>query len=185
MWKQAIQNYTPYNEQEETDKRLMVRAIETFEDVLVRDNTICHMTVSSFVVNPEKTHVLMAYHNLYNSWAWLGGHADGDADFAYVASKEIEEESGVKNAHLLSDTIFSLEVLNVLSHVKKGKFVSAHLHLNVTYLFEASMDEQLVVAENENSNVGWLPIDELAVHCTEEFMIPIYEKIVKKMREAL
>ena len=185
MWKQLIHEYTPFNEQEMMDKALIVRAIETFDDVLDRENTICHMTVSAFVVNREKTHVLMAYHNLYNSWAWLGGHADGNSNFAQVALKELQEESGVTNAQFLSTDIFSLEVLNVLSHVKKGKFVSAHLHLNVTYLFEASMDEELVIAEDENSNVGWLPIDELSTHCSEPFMIPIYEKIIQKMRATL
>ena len=74
--------------------------------------------------------------------AWMGGHADGDVDFLNVAKKELAEESGVTDAKLLSDNIFSLEVLTVLGHVKKGSFVSPHLHLNVTYVFEASMDVQ-------------------------------------------
>lgn len=182
MWKKEIENYIPVNEQEEQDKKLMLRCIHTFEDVLTRDNEICHMTVSSFVVNEAKTHVLMAYHNLYNSWAWLGGHADGDSNFAYVAKKELFEESGVQNAKLLSDSIFSIEVLNVLSHYKKGAFVSSHLHLNVTYLFEASMDEELTIAEQENSKVDWLPIEELHTLCSEEFMLPIYDKIIEKMQ---
>lgn len=181
MWQQQIKNYTPFNEQEQKDQQLMLKCITSFDDILTRNNEVCHMTVSSFVVNPERTHVLMAYHNLYNSWAWLGGHVDGDTDFLHVAKKELAEESGVTEATALCDSIFSLEVLTVLGHKKKGAFISPHLHLNVTYVFEASMDVALTIAEEENSNVGWLPMNELHTLCSEEFMLPIYDKIITKI----
>ena len=181
MWKKQIEHYIPYNEQEIKDQQAILTCIDAFNDVLTRQNPICHMTVSSFVVNKERTHVLMAYHNLYNSWAWMGGHVDGDEDFLHVAKKELVEESGVTTAAPLSDDIFSIEVLNVLSHVKKGEFISSHLHLNVTYVFECDMDVKLTVAEEENSQVGWIPIDELESKCDEPFMIPIYKKIIEKI----
>lgn len=181
MWIEQIKQYIPYNEQEVKDKQAMLTCIEAFDDVLTRQNPICHMTVSSFVVNKERTHVLMAYHNLYNSWAWLGGHADGDDNFLHVAKKELAEESGVIAATPLSEDIFSIEVLNVLSHVKKGEFISSHLHLNVTYAFECDMDVELTIAEEENSQVGWIRIDELASKCDEPFMMPIYGKIIEKI----
>ena len=181
MWKQQIEHYIPYNEQEVKDKQAMLTCFKAFEDVLTRQNPICHMTVSSFVVNKERTHILMAYHNLYNSWAWMGGHADGDEDFLHVAKKELAEESGVTTATPLSEDIFSIEVLNVLSHVKKEEFISSHLHLNVTYVFECDMNVELTVAEEENSQVGWIHIDELASKCDEPFMLPIYEKIIEKI----
>lgn len=182
MWIQQIEQYIPINEQEEKDKQSMLQCIHTFEDVLTRNNPIAHMTVSSFVVNKERTHVLMAYHNLYNSWAWMGGHADGDSDFLHVAKKELMEESGVTAATPLSEDFISLEVLNVLSHMKKGEFISSHLHLNVTYAFECNMDVELTVAEEENSQVGWIAVDELAEKCDEPFMMPIYEKIIQQIK---
>ena len=30
--------------------------------------------------DPTRTKVLMCYHNIYDSWSWLGGHADGDRE---------------------------------------------------------------------------------------------------------
>ena len=183
MWKQQIEHYIPYNEQEVKDKQAMLTCFEAFNDVLTRQNPICHMTVSSFVVNKERTHVLMAYHNLYNSWAWMGGHADGDEDFLHVAKKELAEESGVTTATPLSEDIFSIEVLNVLSHVKKEEFISSHLHLNVTYVFECDMNVVLTVAEEENSQVGWIQIKELESKCDEPFMMPIYKKIIEKIKK--
>ena len=34
----------------------------------------------------------MIYHNIYNSWAWTGGHADGNENLVEVALKEAEEQ---------------------------------------------------------------------------------------------
>ena len=39
----------------------------------------------------------MIYHNIYNSWAWPGGHADGESDLLGVAMREVMEETGIKN----------------------------------------------------------------------------------------
>ena len=66
-----IENYRPCNEQEERDKGLILDCLRAFEDVFTRDNALCHMTASAWVVNERFDRVLMAYHNIYDSWAWL------------------------------------------------------------------------------------------------------------------
>ena len=38
----------------------------------------------------------MIYHNLYNSWAWTGGHADGEADLLAVAIKKLKRKQGLQ-----------------------------------------------------------------------------------------
>ena len=142
-----IEAFAPYNEQEEADRRQMLADMDCFSDLLTRENATAHFTGSCWIVNPDRTKVLMAYHNLYQSWAWLGGHADGEADLLSVALREANEESGVLAAPVSPD-IFSLEILHVAPHVKREKFVCAHLHLNVTYLLEAddkSPDRKSVV----------------------------------------
>ena len=63
--KQQIQNYKPYNEQEENDKEMMLKYLDTFSDVLTRENKMCHFTASNWIVNKERTKVIMAYHNNY------------------------------------------------------------------------------------------------------------------------
>ncbi len=35
------------------------------------------ITVSSIILNPSLDAMLMVYHNIYQSLAWTGGHADG------------------------------------------------------------------------------------------------------------
>lgn len=100
------------------------------------------MTASAWVVNKDRSKILLAYHNIYDSWAWLGGHADGEKDLLKVVLKEVAEESGVKNIKPVSEDILSVEILTVDGHEKKGVYVPSHLHLNVTYLIEADDTEQ-------------------------------------------
>ena len=73
----AVENYIPYNEQEKQDRIEILRRLRSGEELFSRDNSSAHITVSGWVVSHDRTKVLMAYHNIYNSWSWLGGHADG------------------------------------------------------------------------------------------------------------
>ena len=138
-----IREYRPYNEQEERDRAILLKWMESGCDILTRENETAHLTASAWVVSPDRKQVLMAYHNIYHSWAWLGGHADGDADLCSVAVREVKEESGIEEVKLLSDQPFSLEILSVDGHVKRGKYVTTHLHLNVTYLMEADPVQEI------------------------------------------
>ena len=176
-----IENYVPWNEQESTDRTLMLQLLKAGGDLSVRENLAAHLTASAWVVSPDRKQVLMAFHNLYNSWAWLGGHADGNWDLQSVAEKEAAEESGLCDLKPLFDGIFSLEILTVDGHEKRGKYVPCHLHLNATYLFEGNPDAPLHIKPDENSGVGWISVDEIPVRSTEPWFVErIYSKLVTK-----
>ena len=179
-----LERYRPFNEQEARDRDLILRALETEREVFRRENTVCHMTGSAWIVNADRTKALMAYHNIYDSWSWLGGHADGEEDLLKVALKEAREEAGITGVRAVSEEIFSLEVLTVDGHVKRGQYVSSHLHLNVTYLLEADEEEALHVRDGENSGVRWYLLDD-AVEASSEpwFREHIYAKLNAKVRE--
>ena len=181
--REAIQAYTPWNEQEAADKALILDFLSKNPDAFLRTNLIAHMTASAWVVNSARDRVLMVYHKIYDSWSWTGGHADGDENLAAVALREVREETGVKSARLLSEDIFSLESLTVDGHEKRGAYVPSHLHLNVTYLLEADDHDILTVCEAENSGVKWFGLDE-ALHDSSEpwFVSRIYAKLNDKLR---
>ncbi|TGE34941.1 NUDIX domain-containing protein [Desulfosporosinus fructosivorans] len=181
----SITSYAPYNEQEKKDKELIIYCTEIFEDILTRNNKVAHITSSAFAVNRSKEKVLMIHHNIYNSWSWIGGHADGEEDLLEVAMKELKEETGVKNFHPVSSDIFSLDVLTVLGHTKRGNYVSPHLHLSITYLIEVDENDLLIVKEDENSGVKWISIDELNIYSSEPHMHKVYEKLISKIKEML
>lgn len=178
---QKIQNYFPVNEQEAHDKEQMLMFMRNNLNCLERENRIAHFTASVWTVNRERTKTLMVYHNLYDSWSWIGGHADGEADLCAVALRELREETGVKQARLISNEIFSLETLTVDGHIKKGEYVPSHLHFNVTYLAEADEDEMLVINEAENKGVRWWTFAEALAVSTEPWMIDhVYKKLIGK-----
>ena len=181
--REQIKEYKPYNEQEEKDKEMMLKYIDTFEDVLTRENEMCHFTASNWIVNKDRTKVIMIYHNIYKSWAWTGGHADGDSDLLHVALKEANEETGLSNLKVLSDGIFGIQILTVDSHIKRGKFVPSHLHLDCCFLLEADENEKLRIKEDENSNIKWIPIEKATKLTNEEKMKPIYKKLNEKILE--
>lgn len=180
---EAIQSYKPVNEQEERDKEVMLRYIRNCDNYLERENEIAHFTASIWTVNKARTKTLMAYHNIYDSWAWIGGHADGEEDLRSVALRELREETGVRRAALLTPEIFSLENLTVDGHIKNGRYVSSHLHLNVTYLAQADESEVLTVNEAENQAVKWFSFED-ALRASKEpwFVEHIYAKLIEKCK---
>ena len=178
-----ITNYIPANQQEAHDKAQMLQFMQHNANYLSRENQIAHFTASMWTINKEHTHTLMVYHNLYDSWSWIGGHADGIEDLCSVALRELQEETGVKNASLVSKEIFSLETLTVNGHVKKGMYVPSHLHFNVTYLAEADEKEELIVNEDENQAVKWWSFEDALRVPKEPWMIErIYKKLIVKCR---
>lgn len=178
-----LKNYVPFNEQETRDREMILKFLLENDDAWVRDNVTAHMTASAWVVSPDRSKVLMAYHKIYDSWAWLGGHADGERDLLAVAMKEVREESGITKLRPVTEDIFSLEVLGVDGHVKKGTYVSSHLHLNVTYLIEADPEEKVCVKEDENSGVAWFAPEEALKGSTEPWFVEnIYTKLIEKTK---
>ena len=177
-----IERYVPFNEQEERDRRLRLALLASGQELYTRDNEVCHLTASAWIVSPDRQRVLMCYHNIYDSWSWLGGHADGEHDLAAVALREVREESGLAHARLVSPDIYSLEVLTVDGHEKRGAYVSSHLHLNVTYLVEADPSEPLRTKADENSGLAWFGLDEAVRHSSEPwFRERVYPKLNAKL----
>lgn len=176
-----IENYKPVNEQEENDKKVMLEYMANNADYLIRENKIAHFTTSIWTVNKERTKTLMVYHKIYDSWSWIGGHADGEEDLSSVALRELKEETGVENAVLVSKDIFSLEILTVDGHMKKGKYVPSHLHFNVSFLAEADETQMLVVNEEENKGVKWFLFEDALKASSEPWMVErIYKKLIEK-----
>lgn len=178
-------DYIPYNIQEEADRTVMLRYLRDFSNVYTRENVYGHITSSPWIINADASRVLMIYHNIYDSWGWCGGHADGDRDLIHVALKEGTEETGLKHLQLLDKRILAIDILPVPPHMKRGAFVSAHVHLNVTYLCQADEQEALTSKPDENSGVKWIPVEEIEQIVTEEDMKPVYRKLMEKSRSLL
>ena len=236
---QDIASYHPFNEQEAADRHVMLRVLKTNRFCFDRKSQ-AHFTCSAWVVNPEKTQTIMVFHNIYNSWSWIGGHADGCSDLAAVALRELREETGVEHARIVSpwecvdrpsrrpnadkkakastneisnemvsangisnetasankipnevvnasapsptSPLFSLEVLTVDGYEKNNRYISSHLHLNVTYLVEVDPSEALRIKPDENSGVKWVSLDQVLNMSDEPWIRErIYAKLLAKL----
>ncbi len=177
-----ISGYTPCNEQEQADKKNILAFLSENENAFLRENELAHMTASAWVVNQDRSKVLMVYHKIYDSWSWTGGHADGEIDLLSVALREVTEETGIRHVRPVSESIFSLEVLTVDGHEKRGRYVPSHLHMNVTYLLEAADSEPLTVCEEENKAVSWFSLEDALKASSEPWFVSrIYKKLNSKL----
>ncbi len=168
----------------QNDKRVILNYIDHFKsNILTRENEIAHMTSSGLILNKSLDKILMIHHNIYQTWAWTGGHADGESDMLKTALKEAKEETGLKDIVPFRRELASIDILPVYGHMKRGRYVSAHLHLNTSYALIASETEVPVVNVEETSGVQWVPVNDLSSFSNEPYLIDVYMKIVQWARK--
>lgn len=180
-------NYWPYDEAEGMDKEALIQLLENWKEqgdsLFERETLVAHIAVCCWIVNPQRNKVLMCFHNQYQHWAWLGGHADGDTDLPRVALKETQEESGLETAKLVCDEPIDLSIQYVPMGYKRGKYVPAHLHINLTYLLEATEEEAIRSKPDENKDVKWIAKENVIVETKDIYSQPIYQRIMDKITE--
>ncbi|PKM55862.1 MAG: NUDIX hydrolase [Firmicutes bacterium HGW-Firmicutes-5] len=183
MFKEQISSYAPVNEQERSDKKHIYHYIEQFPfNILHRENTLAHITSSGFIMNKDLTRILVIYHKIYQAWGWTGGHADGDENLLKIALKEAKEETGLKSIKPLSKQIMAMDILPVWGHMKQGRYVSAHLHLNAAYVLIADESEPLHANIEETDGAKWIDVSDIGLHSSEKELIYVYEKLIKAAR---
>ena len=122
-----------------------------------RDHLPGHVTGSSWIVDKSKKFVLLTHHAKLNRWLQPGGHADGDEDVIAVATREAEEETGLKSIRLLSNEIFDIDI----HPIPARKDFPEHDHYDIRFLFEASKEEPFTITE-ESNDLKWIHIDDLS-----------------------
>lgn len=180
----VVQDYKPFEESDARAKESFLQFINAFGDNLyTRDNLVAHISPACWIVNKERTKVLLAHHNLLDKWAILGGHADGEKDLLKVALKEAREESNLENIRVVSGDPIDLAVVVFPEHVKKGKVIPSHLHYYTTFLLEADENAEASMNPNENSAVGWVKFEDIPQKIKDPTDLIIFSRLAKKAKE--
>lgn len=151
------------------------------QNILLRTNEIAHITSSGLILNRTLDKCLMIHHNIRNTWAWTGGHTDGNSNFLEVAIKEAVEETGI-NVVPLSNEIASIDILTVSGHIKKCVFVNSHLHLSVAYILIGSEKETPKAKLDENSAVKWFPVEKINEKLFTSRDVYLYTKLLQQAK---
>lgn len=175
-------NYIPYDEQEEKDKEYILQFMDNFDNYLDRENIFGHISASAFVVNKDRSKMLVVYHIINDGWMYPGGHADGQDDLFSVAVREVEEETGQKTK-VIDENIFAIQIGPVKGHFKKGKYVSAHVHMDIMYILEADDSEILYFRDDESKGVKWIDFSDATNSDIVDFIIPVHKKIIEKQKK--
>ncbi|MBR6824815.1 MAG: NUDIX hydrolase [Firmicutes bacterium] len=178
-----LRQFEPSCAAESALRQQLLQDIENRAEALLSRAVTPHLTASLWVMDRTCQEVLMVHHNIYNSWSWTGGHADGDADLLAVAVREAEEESGVRQLQLPTAQLLALELLPVIAHTRRGEPVPAHHHYCAVFAAFAEPTLPLTHRPDENSAARWLPADALADFVTESAMLPLYDKLTARMRQ--
>jgi len=121
-----------------------------------RDHLPGHITGSAWIVNEEKTHVLLVHHAKLEKWLQPGGHADGDENIIRVASKEATEETGLDSLSLLTPDIFDIDI----HRIPARKDFAEHLHYDIRFAFVSSLRTKLMISD-ESHDVKWVTLDQV------------------------
>ncbi len=145
-----LKSYYPTDEEKVFLERF-IHFVETNPDCFERSLEVGHVTASAWLLNKERTHVLLMHHAKLHLWVQLGGHCDGDPDVLGVAIKEAQEESGLTQIRAVSSSIFDIDI-----HVIPAREeVKEHLHYDVRFLLQAYGDEA-IVQNRESNELRWV-----------------------------
>ena len=100
-----------------------------------------------------------------------------------VAQREVEEETGLVVEPMFKE-IFAIQAAPVKGHVKNDKYVSAHIHYDVLFVFKAKREDmnKIRVLASENKSVEWWDLrDTFTNKNVAEWAIPVNRKIVQKL----
>ncbi len=173
---QQLEVYTSNYSEELLFKNQFIELLQ-HPDAFQRTHLPGHITGSTWIVDESKMNALLIHHAKLNQWLQPGGHADGDEYVLRVALREAEEETGVKEFKILSDTIFDLDI----HPIPIRKDFPAHLHYDIRFLVQANIAHELIVSD-ESLDVAWISFDELPSFTDNN---PSIKRMVEKVKRLL
>lgn len=169
---EKLDAYTAFDQAEKRMATVIERFVHAHPRCFERSLEIGHITGSAWIVDRERTHVLLTHHRKLDRWLQLGGHADGDPDILNVAWREAREESGLEEIKPVSEDIFDTDVHRIPATPKEP----THFHHDVRFLFEADRHAPLVISV-ESKDLAWVPIAKIGDYSVDDSIMRMAYKL--------
>jgi ADP-ribose pyrophosphatase YjhB (NUDIX family) len=127
-------------------------------------------TATGYVINPERTKILVIFHNKLQKWLPAGGHLEPNELPHEAALREVFEETGVR-AHIINDDPEMGLTGEVDCQIPRPYSVLYQIipqskkdveHIHVDFVFAMEAEESALNAQIEEvSHVAWLTKDEV------------------------
>lgn len=177
LLKLLLKYKTPFMEEAAYRSR-SINFVREHADCFYRELWPAHVTGSSWVVNSERSHVLMLHHKKHDQWFQPGGHADGQTDILAVAMRETSEETGLEtdDIRLLRHDVFDIDVHAIPAIGGEPE----HEHIDIRFLVE--IDSELPIPGNDESHqVIWVPLNQVSAYNNNRSTYRMVEK-TRRMR---
>ncbi len=165
-----LHNHSAINAEEEVYRQQTYQFVTEHPQNFLQENPQAHLTASSWIVNPERTHALLIFHRKLNKWLQVGGHVENtDESLQTAALREAYEETGLANIKLVSPTLFDIDV-----HLIPARHQTpAHYHHDFRFLLEA---EQTNISHipTEVVDLQWFELKNISHH----YLARMVQKII-------
>lgn len=153
--------YKPFDNHEQGSITQLQFFLANTDNAYDRSNLLAHVVADAWILNPQRTHVVLVEHGLNGSWIAPGGHCDGNPDVRQGSIREAEEECGLTNLRpLLNGAILDVATGLVPARDKPWGHEPAHLHFDICFAFEAEDNASLKIS-NESTALKWVSLQEI------------------------
>lgn len=137
------------------------------------DNLEKHFVATGFVVNKDRTKMLMVYHKKLGKWLAPGGHLEQNETPGQAARREVKEETGIDveiidSSHLEvtpeqgEELVLETPLFMLAEHIPAHKDKEAHIHLDFIFLCEADENQPIKRQEEEVEGARWMTWEEIS-----------------------
>jgi len=172
---QELEAYIPYDETESRHKDTILEFLSSCKNCFERTNLAGHITGSAFLLNKDKTKILLMHHKKLNKWLQFGGHADSSTDILGVAIREAQEESGIQDITPLYTTIFDVDDHVIPANATKSE--PKHHHYDIRYVLTTSQEQ--FATNRESMELKWVELDKAENYIHSESSKRVIVKLKK------
>jgi 8-oxo-dGTP pyrophosphatase MutT (NUDIX family) len=145
---ERVSGLTPRDASEADSQARILELIASASAPFARSHYVPgHLTASAVVVDATRTKALLIFHEKLQLWLQPGGHFEpGEEDPLVAATREAEEETGLRCEPGLPEPLFDLDVHTIPARPAKGDRPPepAHDHFDLRFLLVASSEDAIV-----------------------------------------